>query len=102
MKIDQSKEPSAATVVGWMVLALGLLIWLSVIPLTGTALFLAEKITVEAGFATFGGIGYGIVGAVGLSFIVASEHRSARPALLAYGLLLLAAVVVVVLLRSHA
>jgi hypothetical protein len=43
VKIDQTKEPSTGTVVGWMVLALGMLIWLSVIPLTGTALELSRN-----------------------------------------------------------
>ncbi|WP_406692307.1 hypothetical protein REH65_10670 [Saccharopolyspora sp. ID03-671] len=94
MKIDATKPPTAGTIVGWLVLALAIVVWLVIIPLTGSALFFATQITVEAGFATIGAVVYGVGGAIGFSAIAASEHRSSRPALWIYLALLAAAILV--------
>lgn len=97
MKIDAEKHATPATVVGWLLLGLAILIWLVVIPLTGAAVFLANRTTIETGFATIGAIVYGVIGAIGLSAIAASEHRSTRPALWIYGGQLAAAILVAIL-----
>lgn len=94
MKIDATKPATAGTVVGWLFLALAIAVWLVVIPLTGSALFFAGRITVEASFATIGTIVYGVAGAIGFSAIAASEHRSSRPALWIYLALLAIAILV--------
>lgn len=99
MKIDATKPATAGTIVGWLVLALAIIVWLIVIPLTGSALFFASQITVEAGFATIGAVVYGVAGAIGFSTIAASEHRSSRPALWIYLALLAIVVFVVVALN---
>jgi hypothetical protein len=98
MKIDDTKAATAGTAIGWLLLALGIVVWLAAIPITGAALFFARKITIEAEFATIGAVIYGVAGGLGLSAIAASEHRSARIALWVYlGLLAVAAVVAVLL-----
>ncbi|SFS93041.1 hypothetical protein [Saccharopolyspora flava] len=101
MKIDATKPATAGTVVGWLLLALAILVWLVVIPLTGSALFFATRITVEAGFATIGAVIYGILGAIGFSAIAASEHRSSRPALWIYLALLAVAILTTVTLNTQ-
>ncbi|QUG99736.1 hypothetical protein HUO13_02015 [Saccharopolyspora erythraea] len=100
MKTDSTKPATGATAIGWILLALGILIWLAVIPLTGMALFLAKKITIEAGFSTFGAVAYGVVGAIGLSAVAASEHRTTRAATWTYLILLAIAILVALLLNS--
>lgn len=99
MKIDATKPATAGTVVGWLILALAIVVWLVVIPLTGSALFFANRITVEAGFAIIGAVVYGVAGAIGFSAIAASEHRSSRPALWIYLAPLAVAILVAIVLN---
>lgn len=96
MKIDAEKPATSATVVGWLLLGVAIVVWLVVIPLTGAAVFLASRITIETGFAAIGATVYGVTGAIGLSAIAASEHRSSRPALWIYVALLAVAILVAV------
>ncbi len=99
MKIDATKPATTGTVVGWLLLALAIAVWLVVTPLTGSALFFASRITVEASFATIGAVIYGVAGAIGFSVIAASEHRSSRPALWIYLTLLVIVIFVAVALN---
>ncbi|MDI2031684.1 hypothetical protein QFW96_23855 [Saccharopolyspora sp. TS4A08] len=99
MKIDATKPATAGTVVGWLFLALAIAVWLVVIPLTGSALFFATRITAEPSFATIGTVVYGIVGAIGFTAVAATEHRSSRPALWIYLALLSLATIVAVALN---
>lgn len=92
---------TAGTVVGWISLALGIVIWSVLIPLTASAFFFADQITIEAGFATFGAIASGVVGGIGVSAIVHSEHKSGRGASWIYLGLVVAAVVVTALLNTR-
>lgn len=97
MKIDVEKHATSATVVGWLLLGLAIVVWLVVIPLSGAAVFIASRITIETGLATIAATVYGVTGAIGFSAIAASEHRSSRPALWIYlGLLALAILVAIV------
>ncbi|WP_263251647.1 hypothetical protein [Saccharopolyspora rosea] len=102
MKIDSNKPATGATVAGWIILSLGILIWLVIVPLTASALLFASEITVEAGFATFGAVAFGIAGAIGFSAVAASEHRSARAALWIFSVLLLLAIADAIALHAGA
>lgn len=99
MEIDRDRPANVAVVIGWGLLALGVVVWLAVVPLTAAALVGAEKISVEAGFATLGAVSFGVTGGVGFSVVAASRHRSARVAACVYGTMVLAATVNAILLN---
>ncbi|GAA4861392.1 hypothetical protein [Saccharopolyspora cebuensis] len=102
METNRRKPATAGTVVGWITLSLALCVWVLIIPLTSSALLFASEVSIEAGFAAFAAVFYGIVGALGLSAVLHSEHRSRKAAGWVYGIFLLLAAAVAISLNLRA
>ncbi len=101
---SQQPATSAGAFFGWVLLALGTLVWLLIVPVSAlsAAFSVASPTKMESGFAATGVTIFGILGGTGLSclsYSFGNEHAATRTALWLYYPLLTFGIVTAVILQ---
>ncbi|WP_459164493.1 hypothetical protein [Bounagaea algeriensis] len=91
-----NKRGTAGAVIGWGLYAVGVVIWLYVVPLAVASKIGSSTVSIENEMIVFAGVGFALISGVGLAILTAKLHDRSKATKIARYVFLALAVIAVV------